>query len=431
MNIKDILNALTVTSKKTEKLAILNEHKDNELLKQVFKYALDPMITFGIKKIPSYLNAEESYNLEDSFITLELLISRELTGNAAIDALSKELSEQSSLNAPILEMIIKKDLRCGVSYKTVNKVWGNDFIKEFPVMLASSFNEKNLARIDFERGILAQTKMDGGRLEVIVDGGDITCYTRNGRVIDITSQFSDLPFGRYVIDGELLAYEDNIILDRKTGNGIMNSCIAFTASDKDKLKMKMVAWDIVPLDDFWKGKYNKGAEERLDDLKGMVEECVNVSTIDNIIIYTHEQAQELYKIKVAEGEEGIILKNRDSIWENRRSRDCVKMKEVLDIDLKITGLNEGSGRHKGRLGSISVTDASDTLRVDVGTGLSDAQRTLFWDRRDELIGSIIEVQYNAIINSKGKKAPSLFLPVFVELRKDKSLPNNIGYNSDK
>ena len=70
MNIKDILNALTVTSKKTEKLAILNEHKDNELLKQVFKYALDPMITFGIKKIPSYLNAEESYNLEDSFITL-------------------------------------------------------------------------------------------------------------------------------------------------------------------------------------------------------------------------------------------------------------------------------------------------------------------------------------------------------------------------
>ena len=132
-----------------------------------------------------------------------------------------------------------------------------------------------------------------------------------------------------------------------------------------------------------------------------------------------DSARALFKSKLEEGEEGVILKNHDSLWVAKRSPDLVKMKDIHEADLEIIGFVEGTGKNEGRLGAMVVQDKSGEVEVSVGTGFSEEQREAIWKSRNSLIGKIVAVQYNAKINSKGKDKASLFLPVFVEIREDK------------
>ena len=53
----------------------------------------------------------------------------------------------------------------------------------------------------------------------------------------------------------------------------------------------------------------------------------------------------------------------------------------------------------------------------VGSGLTDEQRKDFFT--SELIGKIVAVKYNARIKNKAGEE-SLFLPIFLEVREDKT-----------
>lgn len=74
-----------------------------------------------------------------------------------------------------------------------------------PVMLATSLDEGDLARLD-PADFLAEWKWDGLRAQMVAEGGAIRLYTRSGD--DISAGFPDLiaawPFGDAVVDGELL-----------------------------------------------------------------------------------------------------------------------------------------------------------------------------------------------------------------------------------
>jgi DNA ligase-1 len=88
---------------------------------------------------------------------------------------------------------------------------------------------------------------------------------------------------------------------------------------------------------------------------------------------------------------------------------------MQDVDLAITGFEEGSGRLKGTLGRINVEYKGNTLGV--GAGFSDEQRKWFWENKDNLIGRVISVQYfEETQNANG--VPSLRFPVFKELREE-------------
>jgi len=415
----NILNEVASTTKKLEKLAILERYKDVDTFRKVMKYALDPHLRFYIKKIPSYTPSEEiQFTFEDAFASLDYLSAREVTGNSAIEHLKTLLRYLSVDDATVVERIIQKDLRIGVSSKTANKVFGKSFIPEFPVMLASSFNEKNLKRINFPA--IAQTKMDGMRCQLVVDRGSFNAFTRNGKELDIAAHMefdTDLSF---VIDGELLVVdENNNILDRKTGNGILNKAQKGTISDEERSRIRMTAWDLIPLNEFRAGKSSQGASMRLEALQIVIDDAPFISMIESHTAVNIDSARALFKSKLEEGEEGVILKNHDSLWVAKRSPDLVKMKDIHEADLEIIGFVEGTGKNEGRLGAMVVQDKSGEVEVSVGTGFSEEQREAIWKSRNSLIGKIVAVQYNAKINSKGKDKASLFLPVFVEIREDK------------
>ena len=117
----NILNEVASTTKKLEKLAILERYKDVDTFRKVMKYALDPHLRFYIKKIPSYTPSEEiQFTFEDAFASLDYLSAREVTGNSAIEHLKTLLRYLSVDDATVVERIIQKYLRIGDSSKTSN-----------------------------------------------------------------------------------------------------------------------------------------------------------------------------------------------------------------------------------------------------------------------------------------------------------------------
>lgn len=102
---------------------------------------------------------------------------------------------------------------------------------------------------------------------------------------------------------------------------------------------------------------------------------------------------------VKDGYEGLILRQEDK-W--------LKVKPVETYDVEITGLVEGQGKHKGRLGAFV------TPMGNVGTGLTDAERDQFWASRQSLLHTVIEVECMQLTKEKQFRHPR-----FKRLRPDK------------
>ena len=74
------------------------------------------------------------------------------------------------------------------------------------------------------------------------------------------------------------------------------------------------------------------------------------------------------------------------------------------------------------MGSLTAETEDKKIRVNVGGGFSDEQRKLF--TKENVVGKIIEIEYNQRTSSKGRDTDSLFLPRFIELREDKDIANS-------
>ena len=128
-----------------------------------------------------------------------------------------------------------------------------------------------------------------------------------------------------------------------------------------------------------------------------------------------EDAQALFEKYLAEGQEGIILKDLNGIWENKRSKTQIKFKGELECDLKIVGIEEGTGKYAGMLGAILLESSDGVIKVRAGSGFTDEQRK---NLGQEIVGKIAAIKYNMRIKNKAGEE-SLFLPIVLEIRFDK------------
>ena len=132
-----------------------------------------------------------------------------------------------------------------------------------------------------------------------------------------------------------------------------------------------------------------------------------------------EDANDLFNELLLRGEEGIILKGKEGIWENKRSKTQIKFKGEQECDLRIVGIEEGTGKYKGKLGAIKCESGDGVIKVSVGSGFTDADR----EQGEELIGKIAAIKYNMRIKNKAGEE-SLFLPIVLEIRFDKDVADD-------
>ena len=136
---QDVITKLEADNSRLAKELVLADamHEGLDEFFEGVKMALDPLVTFGVKQVPERNDILSGQGLSwDNFKTLaNQLINRELTGHAARDAikLSMGVATTEQWNG-FYRRILIKDLRCGVSEKTVNKV-----AKKFPQYAIPTF----------------------------------------------------------------------------------------------------------------------------------------------------------------------------------------------------------------------------------------------------------------------------------------------------
>ena len=446
MSILQILETIGADTKRTYKLAVVEQHKNDELFLKVLKLALDPYINFYIRAIPKY-ESTGTKTLEWALVELEKLSSRQFTGHAGIEHLRSILNNLSTDDAVVIERIIGKDLRMGCSEGTVNTVIAG-FIPTYPCLLARPYDAKNIKNIVYPA--YSDLKADGLRVNFVVDGDKVSICGRSGRAIDLLGQMDEefVTLGKQfdvpsVFDGELVVVDENgVVLSRKVGNGIINKAIKGTITIEEARMVRAQLWDVIPFSEFKQGKSTKIYKDRFESLEKAVIACTPQGedalaaklkgipakfwVIPYQIVNNLEEAVAHFELLLSQGHEGTILKNFSALWEDTRSKHLVKMKAEKTCDLEIIGYNPGEGKFLGQVGSIICASSDRKVEVSI-SGFTDALRLEVTRRQDELRGTIVEVLYNERISSQSANrngVDSLFLPRFNEFRTDKFIADS-------
>lgn len=449
--ILDILKELSADAGKIYKQEVLAKHKDNELFQEVLQLVYNPNITFYMKEIPEDIKegAQRGYMLEMALDELAAVHKRDVTGHDALDHVKSILDKLDADDCEVIRRIIDKDIKCGISAKSVNKTFGAGFIPTSPYMGAVSFAEKKARKI-FEGGkrALSEVKMDGRYCNEVLNGENVSMLSRQGKssfidskgLIENAKQINAKldEFGPIVLNGELIMRG----VDRYTSNGIIASLIKIQEKIDDgkdvtkefakfEKKHKMafeeavdavtyVVWDFIPYDIYVKaGTFEVEREDRLKKLADAIHENEYIQLIEYKYVDTYEEAIAHFREMVARGEEGTILKALTGFWENKKPTHQVKMKLEMTIDLKIIGFNEGKKgtKYEGTLGSFICTSDDGKLNADPG-GIAEDIRDKVWASQDHYLNTIIEVKCNGISHNRDGEY-SLLHPVFNHFRDDK------------
>jgi len=409
-----IIERLEADNSKLAKQAILLEAMQ-EGLDEFFEgitMALDPLVTFGVKKVPERTGVITGQGLD--WITFKSLafqlINRELTGHAARDAieLAKNVATTEQWNG-FYRRILIKDLRCGMSEKTVNKV-----AKEFPQYAIPIFgcqlahdsanHEKKMTGVK-----QIEVKLDGVRVLAVCRSGKVELFSRNGRqfhnfphiVAEIEAVLAVKP-APYdcVLDGEVMSADFQDLmkqLQRKDGKKATDAVLHL--------------FDFIPLVDFLKGSWDTDQTRRSNLVKYWVLENedllqhVQACEWEDVDLSTEEgetRFVELNKAAVDGGYEGVMIKDVGAPYTCKRSHAWLKAKPFIEVTLEVVDVEEGTGRNEGRLGAVVCTGVDDgkVIHVNVGSGFTDDNRTAFWTERDALISQLVEVRADAVTQNQ-------------------------------
>ena len=408
----------------------------------LIKACYNPYVTFGVRKVPDSVGITNAENPWSEFNDLLMsLAHRHLSGNAALDAIYEmsgrfDSEEWNTFCAPV----IRRDLRAGISDKTINKICKKTEY-EIPIF-GCQLATNSEGRPEMKGTKRLEPKLDGVRVLLFVipgasEGITTVCYSRNGKVFDnfghIEQQVSDnfvkivracksTDQGRSLIDGFVL---DGEVI----GNTFQE--LMRQARRKDNVQAEdsvFNIFDIIPLSDFRAGHWNTQLRKRialLDSMRPVVDTMISVELLPHIMVDLDtaagkDQLERYAKDNVNAGFEGIMIKELEAPYQCKRSTDWMKWKPTITVDLEVVGVEEGTGRNVGRLGALVCAGVDDgkEISVNVGSGFSDGDRDDYWTNRNLVIGRTAEVLCDVITQNQDGTY-SLRFPRFVRFRDDK------------
>jgi DNA ligase-1 len=407
---QDIIAQLEADNSKLAKQAILKTAHEEGLPEffEGLKMALDPLVTFGVKKVPERSDVLTGQGLPwETFVELAMnLAGRKLTGHAARDAIELAMSVATTEQwNGFYRRILIKDLRCGMSEKTVNKVVPGT-VPVFTCSLAhdSANHEKKMVG---EKQI--EIKLDGVRVITIIRGDKVEMFSRNGKqfhnfghiISEIEAVIKDHPVPYpLVLDGEVMSANFQDLMKqvhRKDG--------------KQSTDAVLHLFDTIPLGCFMNGSWDKPQSFRSAITKAWVEQhesvLQHVSALDWETVNLdskegQERFVELNKQAVDGGYEGVMIKDVDAPYECKRTHAWLKAKPFIEVTLEVKEIEEGTGRNEGRLGAFVCEGIDDgkNICVNVGSGFTDVHRDDYWTHRSNIIGNLVEVRADAVTQNQ-------------------------------
>ena len=415
----EIITELESNNSRLFKDSIIEKNINNKVFQDGIKMCLDPLVTFGVKQVPENINSGDGLDWNIFKKAANQLKERKKTGHAARDLII-ELIEQSTKVQwnDWYRRILIKDLRCGVSEKTVNNVakrMNLQFrVPVFSCMLAHD-GAKHPKKI--QGSCLVEYKYDGVRVIGIVKNGKATLYSRNGKIFHnfphIENALSKTEYNNMVFDGEVMSDDFQALMKqvyRKSGANTDDAYLAL--------------FDMLPLKEFNSGKSLLNTIERKEELNKMSQTFnEEIKLVDYEIINFDEKAGQvkfstMNKEALDKGFEGLMIKPTKNFYECKRSHAWLKIKPFIEVTLKVIDIQEGTGKHAGKLGAFNVEGEDDDkfFSLSVGSGLTDEDRERFWKAKDKLIGRLVEIRADAITKSIEGEHYSLRFPRFKNFR---------------
>jgi DNA ligase-1 len=404
---------------------------------ELTKACYNPFLTFGVKQIPETIGIVDAENPWEDFNDLLIeLRDRNLTGNSARDAIA-EMSERFDSEEwnKFCAAVLRRDLRAGISDKTINKVCKKTEY-EVPIF-ACQLATNSEGRPEMKGTKRLEPKLDGVRVLMTIvpsdSGVSVTSFSRNGKIFEnfthIEEQIADnwvkmirgakstALIGGFVLDGEVIGntFQELMRQARRKEN---------VQADDSVFNV----FDIIPLTDFRRGFWNAQLSKRvelLESLRPIIDTMANVELLPHIMVDLstaagQDQMHRYAKDQVNAGFEGIMIKDVNSPYECKRNTFWMKWKPTITVDLEVVGVEEGTGRNKGRLGALICNGVDDgkEITVNVGSGFSDEDRDSYWKDSQYVIGKTAEILCDVITQNQDGTY-SLRFPRFVRFRDDK------------
>ncbi len=431
MNNSDLIKLLSSSNSRLFKEEVLLKEmkNNNDIFFSGMSLAYNKLLTFGVKKVPESefdgdgIRWEEFKNLADN------LVKRNLTGHAARDEIKvvMEKSFKDEWNF-FFKRILQKDMRCGLSERTINNVAKKNNFQQYliPVFSCQLAQDSESHKKKIIGKKMIEIKLDGVRaILIIYPSRNIDIFSRNGKELNnfehIKNEIKELmnfdeidrPF---VLDGEIIS---------KNFQELMKQIHRKNSVQNDDAKLFL--FDYLPLENFKKGIYECKYSERINKLKKLYEKYFQYSTNIKLLepklinLDTNqgmEEFQNFNRDSLLKGYEGIMIKDPDSFYECKRSTTWLKSKPFIEVSLQVKDYEEGTGRNKGKLGALIAEgeDEKKFFRLNIGSGFTDEQRDEFWRNKEQLIGKIVEVRADSISKSKEGNHWSLRFPRFKSFR---------------
>ena len=410
-----------------EAVVLREAEANNDELFEGIRLCYDPMITFGVKKIPLHGGPDGQGLPWVAFKELALGLSRrDFTGHAARDAIELALSAstQAQWNGWYRRILIK-DMRAGFSETTVNKMVAKANKNEYAVplfecMLAHD-GAKHEKKLTGKK--LLEPKLDGVRVVTVINATNktATMYSRNGKILE------NFPHITSAIEANIDHFERSLVLDGEMVSSSFQALMkqVHRKSDVKSEDARLMLFDIIPVSEFQRGESSMGQGRRSKLLRSMKPTFDLIGSIDvipqkevDLDSYVGElEFKEYNKEAIEAGFEGIMIKDVDAAYECKRSVSWLKMKPFIEVSLEITDVEEGTGKNEGRLGAFVCSGVDDgrQITVNVGSGFSDDDRIEYWTNRNTQPGQVVEVRADAITQNQDGTY-SLRFPRFLRFR---------------
>lgn len=455
--IYDIINQIRSVNGTKAKKEFLQEHGDNQLLQDVLKATYDMTINYYLSAFyPSDEELEASVKQPESVSELlKQLTGRVVTGNAAREAYIASYKALDEKSREVLYLILNRNLKCGLGAVSINHVW-KGLIAVVPYMRCSL--PKSIKLHDFKDPsghYIVQEKMDGMFVNIVRSLEDVSITTRVGTPIS-TELEATKPLAECfkafhsntVYHGELtLVDADNNVLPREIGNGLISSILS-TGDDSEIIsngyRLQVHLWDAIPYTAYLSStKVDVPYSKRFDFVSSQVEKHGNskVYIVDSKVVDTMDEAITYAGKRVAEGGEGAVVKLPSMKWKTGTSKEQLKLKQKVQVELEILGFNEGTGKNKDLFGSLYCNSRDGMLEANVSSsGMKQELKEWISANRDAVIGRVVTITANRVMEPQKETGAtavfgdqivrrdpskaSLFLPVFVELRLDKTMADS-------
>lgn len=407
------------------KVTYAKEHH-SALIDQIVADAMDPSITYGVtsKELSErkYLKddlAPSDLHYDRFHALLLKLSSRELTGNAALNAINLELSAHGEADHNLLVSILDRDLKMGISWKTWRaEVLG--IVEKFEVALAQHLEKvKGVNPVDGTW--YASRKCDGVRCVAIVDLDNGTVEFRSRQNKEFTTlenlkpgvlRFCSTLSGKWVLDGELCKVNENgdedfqsMMKEIRRKDYVIEDCC-------------YQVFDILTYDEFCEGRSKDILSKRFERLNQLhakyIEEPHEKCWIKPLWQerLTSQADFDRWSGYVSEGNwEGFMLR-KNTYYQSGRTKDLLKAKKFEDAEYTVEGIETGKMMTalpgQGNVEFEGVTRLIIRHKgneVGVGAGLSREQRVAWMNDPSLIVGKVVTIKFfERTVNADGNES---------------------------